>query len=331
MPSRWLAPNPARPAWLTGVQGLEHDTGKRGGCSGAPASNWASNSSHPRPQGERPGRPAQAAPRAGEVADGGTPHLLHAARRRRIGRRPNTPSCIPSSTSERPEPPFSRAHSIAASPSGDPQHSNAGGRCVRQALGRAPAAGGGAQQQSQAAACRRRAGSKAARCAGGARRDWAAGEGCAPLGRPTPQPSRSPPPLPPAACPPTTRPALPGLQVIPALAGDATEQTPPDLPSYLFKERIVYVVRGQQLGGGGSGCTGGAAVPPLPRRCRARRARPCGAHMLRGTTCRKPGALNQVAGSLCAPRCMPPAHRRPAIPHLPLHPLSARACPWCRP
>jgi hypothetical protein len=32
------------------------------------------------------------------------------------------------------------------------------------------------------------------------------------------------------------------VQVIPALAGDATEQTPPDLPSYLFKERIVYVV-----------------------------------------------------------------------------------------
>jgi len=31
------------------------------------------------------------------------------------------------------------------------------------------------------------------------------------------------------------------LQVIPALAGDATEQTPPDLPSYLFKERIVYL------------------------------------------------------------------------------------------
>jgi len=27
------------------------------------------------------------------------------------------------------------------------------------------------------------------------------------------------------------------------LAGDATEQTPPDLPSYLFKERIVYLVR----------------------------------------------------------------------------------------
>ena len=31
------------------------------------------------------------------------------------------------------------------------------------------------------------------------------------------------------------------MQVIPALAGDATDQTPPDLPSYLFKERIVYM------------------------------------------------------------------------------------------
>ncbi|KAL3136017.1 ATP-dependent Clp protease proteolytic subunit- protein 4, chloroplastic, variant 2 [Trebouxia sp. C0010 RCD-2024] len=29
--------------------------------------------------------------------------------------------------------------------------------------------------------------------------------------------------------------------VIPQLQGDATEQTPPDLPSYLFKERIVYL------------------------------------------------------------------------------------------
>ncbi|KAK9786581.1 hypothetical protein WJX73_008253 [Symbiochloris irregularis] len=29
--------------------------------------------------------------------------------------------------------------------------------------------------------------------------------------------------------------------VIPQLSGDATTQTPPDLPSYLFKERIVYL------------------------------------------------------------------------------------------
>ena len=29
--------------------------------------------------------------------------------------------------------------------------------------------------------------------------------------------------------------------MIPSLAGDANEQTPPDLPSYLFKERIVYM------------------------------------------------------------------------------------------
>ena len=35
----------------------------------------------------------------------------------------------------------------------------------------------------------------------------------------------------------------PDVQVIPQLQGDATEQTPPDLPSYLFKERIVYLVR----------------------------------------------------------------------------------------
>ena len=35
---------------------------------------------------------------------------------------------------------------------------------------------------------------------------------------------------------------LAALQVIPALQGDATDQTPPDLPSYLFKERIVYLV-----------------------------------------------------------------------------------------
>lgn len=33
--------------------------------------------------------------------------------------------------------------------------------------------------------------------------------------------------------------------VIPMLQGDATEQTPPDLPSFLFKNRIVYLVRGQ--------------------------------------------------------------------------------------
>lgn len=44
-----------------------------------------------------------------------------------------------------------------------------------------------------------------------------------------------------AAHPPT--PPWP-LQVIPQLSGDATSQTPPDLPSYLFKERIVYLVSG---------------------------------------------------------------------------------------
>jgi len=32
------------------------------------------------------------------------------------------------------------------------------------------------------------------------------------------------------------------MQVIPQMSGEATDQTPPDLPSYLFKERIVYLV-----------------------------------------------------------------------------------------
>jgi len=31
--------------------------------------------------------------------------------------------------------------------------------------------------------------------------------------------------------------------VIPSLQGDASTQTPPDLPSFIFKERIVYLVR----------------------------------------------------------------------------------------
>lgn len=52
-----------------------------------------------------------------------------------------------------------------------------------------------------------------------------------------------PPPGRPASCPFSMFVCLAAVaQVIPALAGDATEQTPPDLPSYLFKERIVYVV-----------------------------------------------------------------------------------------
>lgn len=33
------------------------------------------------------------------------------------------------------------------------------------------------------------------------------------------------------------------MQIAPWLAADATTETPPDLPSYLFKERIVYLVR----------------------------------------------------------------------------------------
>ena len=42
--------------------------------------------------------------------------------------------------------------------------------------------------------------------------------------------------------------------MIPALSGDATDQTPPDLPSYLFKERIVYLVSLQ-------GSSGSSTVP----------------------------------------------------------------------
>lgn len=64
------------------------------------------------------------------------------------------------------------------------------------------------------------------------------------------------------AGPPPTAAALPPevLQVIPALSGDATDQTPPDLPSYLFKERIVYVVRAAA----GQGLSGRAFRQPQP-------------------------------------------------------------------
>lgn len=75
--------------------------------------------------------------------------------------------------------------------------------------------------------------------------------------------AQPPPSLPPPAARrlPTTRSALPGLQVIPMLAGDATDQTPPDLPSYLFKERIVYVVRASS-GSSWGWCKGRPALPP---------------------------------------------------------------------
>ena len=89
-----------------------------------------------------------------------------------------------------------------------------------------PQTSSSSEQHSQPAV--QRLGSKAAGCAGG---EWALQltmerrrEGGAEPRLPAPPP------------------ALPPLQVIPALAGDATDQTPPDLPSYLFKERIVYVV-----------------------------------------------------------------------------------------
>lgn len=37
------------------------------------------------------------------------------------------------------------------------------------------------------------------------------------------------------------------VNVIPMIQGDASQQLPPDLPSYLFKERIVYMVRSPRL------------------------------------------------------------------------------------
>ena len=36
--------------------------------------------------------------------------------------------------------------------------------------------------------------------------------------------------------------ARPAPKVIPSLQGDASTQAPPDLPSFIFKERIVYLV-----------------------------------------------------------------------------------------
>lgn len=52
-------------------------------------------------------------------------------------------------------------------------------------------------------------------------------------------------------------------QVIPMLADDATRRTPPDLPSFLFKERIVYLVRCLI---GESGCSGMASALILTAR-----------------------------------------------------------------
>ena len=37
------------------------------------------------------------------------------------------------------------------------------------------------------------------------------------------------------------------MQVIPSLQGDASTQSPPDLPSFIFKERIVYLVSDDHL------------------------------------------------------------------------------------
>lgn len=41
----------------------------------------------------------------------------------------------------------------------------------------------------------------------------------------------------------SSRGSLQVTNVIPMIQGDASQQLPPDLPSYLFKERIVYMVR----------------------------------------------------------------------------------------
>ena len=60
---------------------------------------------------------------------------------------------------------------------------------------------------------------------------------------------------------------LPYRQVIPMLSGDATEQTPPDLPSFLFKERIVYLVRAPSCSGGAAPGVGPSRDPSTSR-CR---------------------------------------------------------------
>ncbi len=130
---------------------------------------------------------------------------------------------------------------------------HAGFCSLRQARGGQPQARSGAPQQQQeggstSSAAAKRAGGELeglitdviARLAGRA--------AAARPGRRRLAAARSPLP----ALPPTILRCLP-LQVIPSLAGDATEQTPPDLPSYLFKERIVYLVRQAEAGGAGCG------------------------------------------------------------------------------
>lgn len=54
-------------------------------------------------------------------------------------------------------------------------------------------------------------------------------------------------------------------QVIPMLSGDATDQIPPDLPSYLFKERIVYL--GMSLVPSGKRPASGRPSDAPPRTC----------------------------------------------------------------
>lgn len=128
-------------------------------------------------------------------------------------------------------------------PSRSSWRQHAGFGSLRQARGGQPQARSGAPQQQQEGGS---TGSAAAKRAGGALEeavhnaiDRLAGGSAAGRGAVRRRPPASRLPLPrPAAY---HRCRLPA-QVIPALAGDATEQTPPDLPSYLFKERIVYLV-----------------------------------------------------------------------------------------
>lgn len=66
--------------------------------------------------------------------------------------------------------------------------------------------------------------------------------------------------------------------VIPMLQGDATEQTPPDLPSFLFKNRIVYLVRRRSAA---------AETQNLGKV-------PVGARVLRDRTCGKKRATDRI-------------------------------------
>ena len=107
-----------------------------------------------------------------------------------------------------------------------------------------------------------------------------------------------------------------GLQVIPALSGDATDQTPPDLPSYLFKERIVYLVGAGSLPPAAAASASGVVV---------------GGRRLREALLGR-GAAWQAAACCLLPR--PPSNLLPACLACCLSPpllrcLRRRACRWC--